>query len=197
MPAHVRRLLVVLLLACSGVLLAQGPAHACKCQRTSVQEDVRRADAVFSGVLLDQSTERARTGRQTTYVVDADTVFRGDVTRPRVEVTSSASTSCGLGELRTDRRYLFFVVEAGARFVTNLCSGTDRATASLVQRVEQVAGPGTDLRPDTQPEPAAPEFDRVADAEPEELTRLAAPGAALVLLGVLGLFVVRRVSARD
>ena len=196
MLAHARRLLVVLLLACSGVVLAQVPAHACKCQRTSVQEDVKRADDVFSGVLLDRSTERGGTGRRTTYDVEADTVFSGDVTRPRVEVTSSASSSCGLGELRTDRRYVFFVVEEGARLVTDRCSGTERATDSLVKRIERVTGPGTDLRPPEQPPAEAPVFDKVADAEPEELSRLAAPGAALVILGVLGLLVVRRMSAR-
>jgi hypothetical protein len=39
------------------------------------------------------------------------------------------------------------------------------------------------------PAPAKPTFTRVADAEPTALTRLAAPGAAMLLVGLLGLMV--------
>ena len=53
MLRDVRRLLVALLLACSGVVLAQMPAHACKCLtesgEPSVKQYARQADAVFTG----------------------------------------------------------------------------------------------------------------------------------------------------
>lgn len=193
-----RSLLVALLLACSGVVLSQMPAHACRCVDASVKQQADRADAVFSGVLVD--TSRGTIGRNdrraTLYDVAADTVFKGTLAQSEVEVASERDSSCGLGTLPADRRYLFFVQERSGGYVTDLCSGTARAGAQLTTQVENVLGAGTDLTPREEPERVTVEFTRVADAEPETLTRLAAPGAALVLLGLLGLFVVRRASRR-
>lgn len=188
----VRSLVVALLLACAGVVLNQLPAHACSCADLSVRQDVKRADAVFTGVLDESST--GPTGdrrRETTYRIDAETVYKGELPRSRVTVTSPGS-SCGLGRLAADRRYVFFVSEHGADLRSDQCGGTDRAGGGYLERVEKVAGAGTDIRPPEPTEPVQPEFTRVADAEPAELTRLAAPGVALTLIGLLGLLVVRR-----
>jgi hypothetical protein len=187
---NVRLLLGALVVACCGVVLAQTPAHACKCTGGSVERAANRADAVFTGSLLDQS----QSGGDRVYRVQVETLFKGEVSRDRVRVTSSARDSCGLGTLESDRPYVFFVAVDGADLTTDQCAGTARASQRLLQEVEDVLGAGTDLAPPQTPEPAETTFTRVEDAEPEELTRLAAPGLALVLLGVLGLLVVRRRS---
>ena len=193
----VRSLLVALVLACSGVVLTQVPAHACTCADLSVKQHATRADAVFSGVLVRTSTGTMGQDRKVTvYDVAADTVFKGDLGRPQVQVVSDRGTTCGLGRLPADRRYVFFVVESRGSYVIDRCSGTGRAAAPLTGQIENVLGKGTDLTPREEPERVTVEFTRVADAEPATLTRLAAPGAALVLLGLLGLFVVRRAARR-
>lgn len=197
MLPDVRRLLIALVLACSGVVLAQMPAHACKCAASSVQQDAQRADVIFSGVVVDrkQGTLGERDREATVYEIEADTLYKGDLLRPQVEV-SSRINSCGLQNLTADRRYLFFVVEEGPDLTADTCSGTAKATGKLETKVVSLLGEGDDLRPKPDPEPVTVEFTRVEDAEPETLTRLAAPGAALVLLGLLGLFVVRRATRR-
>lgn len=188
--APTRRLLVALLLAFSGVVLTQMPAHACRCATQSLDKDAARADVVFSGVLADASSGKQRTVLD----VRADTLYKGDLTMSEVEVVSDAG-SCTLTDLKADTSYVFFVVEDGGDLVADQCGGTAKASDRFTGKVERLLGPGEALDA-PEPEQQAAEFTLVEGAEPETFTRLAAPGAALVLVGLLGLFVVRR-RARD
>ena len=188
------RLLIALVLACAGIVLAQGSAQAvCRCVQGGLEGDIRRADAVFSGVLVSSSGTGGGKSEFATYEIEADTLYRGNVRTVNVDVRSR-NDDCALGELEADRRYVFFVTEQGPDLRADRCGGTSARTARLTRQVEQVTGEGTPLGQSNQPEePVAVEFTRVSDAEPDSLTRLAAPGVALALIGLLGLLVVRRV----
>jgi hypothetical protein len=195
MFAKAPRLLAALVLACVGVVIAQVPSHAvCRCVQSDVKTDIKRADAVFSGVVVDSSgTARSSKSDFATYEIEADTLFKGDVPTSTVEVRSK-NNDCSLGDLKADKRYVFFITEQGSEFRADRCGGTTTRTAGLVSDVEASTGEGTPLGRSNQPdEPVAVEFTKVADAEPDSLTRTAAPGAALVLVGLLGLLVLRRV----
>jgi hypothetical protein len=129
--------------------------------------------------------------RQTmSYDVKVDRVYKGDITSPRVTVKSDASeAACGLTGMTADTRYLFFVrvSEADAAdLFANSCGGTGPAKSARTQKIVALLGPGSTPIPPT-PEEAT--FTPVAGAEPATLTRLAAPGAAMVVVGLLGLMV--------
>lgn len=188
------RLLIPLVLACAGIVLAQGSAHAvCRCVQGGVEDQVNRADAVFSGVLVDSSGTARGKSEFATYEIEADTLYEGNVRTANVDVRSR-NDDCALGALEADQRYVFFVTEQGSDLRADRCGGTAVRTPRLTRQVEQVTGEGTPLGETNQPEePVEVEFTRVSDAEPDSLTRLAAPGAAAVLVGLLGLLVVRRV----
>jgi hypothetical protein len=194
-PRLLARLFSALVLACAGIVLAQGSAHAvCRCVQDDVQSEIRSADAVFSGVLVDSSGAAAGSKSDfATYEVEADIVYKGDVRTSTVDVRSR-NNDCSLGDLESDERYVFFVTEQGSDLRADQCGGTAASSGKLVGQVEQVLGEGTELGGSNQPdEPVAVEFTKVSDAEPDSLTRIAAPGAAIVLVGLLGLLVVRRV----
>jgi hypothetical protein len=196
-PHALGRLLVALLLACPVAVVTQATAHAaCSCVPRGVQQSADRADAVFSGTLTDQSTGQGQGGRkQTTYDVKADRLYQGDISASSVEVVSPGG-DCGLGELTLDKRYMFFVEDNGRTLTTDRCNGTARADADLVRKVERVLGEGSQVGGGSQPPAEKAEFTKVADAEPEALSRVAAPGAALVIVGLLGLLLVGRLSRR-
>jgi hypothetical protein len=126
------------------------------------------------------------------YDVKVDRVYKGDISSPRVTVKSDASESaCGLTGMTADNRYLFFVRAADANLLANSCGGTAPATSARTQKIVALLGAGSTPNP---PTPAEAEFTPVSGADPPSLTRLAAPGAAALLVGLLGLLVFGRLG---
>ena len=179
-----------------GALLAASPASAgpapASCPRQSLNQQVKQADVVFRGV-VDKARPAKGKGKQRTrtYKVKADRVYRSSLVTDSVIVTAEVGTACPPPALAEGKRYIFFVTEDGSRLVST--SATARATKKLTNQVVAKLGDGV------QPHPAPPvtaEFTKVADASPPSLSRLLAPGAALLILSLLGLVVVGRHGRR-
>ena len=171
------------------VVVTEGSAHAeCTCERLSLPQKVNKATGVFSGVLTMASGPTNTGKRQTmSYDVKVDRVYKGgdDITSPTVTVRSDADgAKCGLTGMTADNRYLFFVRANGDTWLANSCGGTGPATSARTQRLVALLGQGSTPVP---PTPDKPVFEEVDGAEPASLTRLAAPGAAMLLVGLLGL----------
>lgn len=133
-------LLATALSACSLVLLSPAaPASACSCVVGTPADHLERADVVFVGTLTESSDGATDT---VGYVFDVDTVFKGEV-GTRAEVASSeSSAACGLAGMKVGSSYLMFVGSTGSALRGDLCGGSQRAKAGLVQRIEALAGPG-------------------------------------------------------
>jgi hypothetical protein len=187
-----RRLLVALLIALSGVVFTQTPAHACKCAPANTGQHIKKATTVLLGTI----TAMSKQGNVQTYEVRVEKVFKG-VATPRVTLrTASQSATCGLSGLATDRRYVIFGTRQGDVFQVNSCGGTAPVSTTLMKSVRGVLGFGREPQPVSapDPEPLKPSLTRVNDTEPEKFRRLAAPGGALVIVGLLGLLLLGRVT---
>jgi hypothetical protein len=199
----VRRLLAACLLATSVVLVGAPYAHSAparpaspdNCVKVSAADAAEVADAVFIGQVT--SVRRVTPGEPFfTSTVQVERVYKGPIEVPAVQVITrqNSRNRPGLGPLGEDERYLFFVRAGNDAFAAGGCGGTSVATADQVARIEEVLGEGRPAVPPPTPEAS---FERVADADPVDFTRSAAPGLALVLIGLLGLVVVRRLRRRS
>lgn len=206
-----RRLLTTLVslgvgvaVAALGVLGAGAPAHAVKpqkkaptCSPITVRDSTTNAMAVFSGVVTDvQRSPRTDglAGAIYTQTVTVDLVYQGKVSTETVQVqTDRNRADCSLGALVRDTEYMFFVTGTGQPWVASGTSGTRISSDTVVSQVVRLLGEGD---PPIKPTPEPAVFTPVDSSEPETLSRAAAPGAALVLVGLLGLAVVRFVRTR-
>ena len=182
----VRRVVAAACVAATTLVALPGSAHAARpCPDPTLGRDIDQADVVFRGEVT-KARPAHRSGQRATrsYKVTADRVYKSSLVTDQVVVTARTGTRCALSRLRTGTRYIFFVTEHRSRLLAE--SGTAEATPRFTRQVVHRLGNGA--QPDVAP-PAAAELTRVADATPPPLSRLLAPGAALVLVSLLGLLV--------
>jgi hypothetical protein len=182
---------VVMLGAGAGAASAAAPP-ACPPTAT-VKQDIAASDTVFRGV-VSRVRKVQGTGKHRTrdYRVAADRIYKGSLVTDKVVVTARVHrTGCTLPTLTQGTRYIFFATEKGARLMAT--TATAKAGHHLTRQVVNQLGNGK--QPAVKP-PATAKFTTVADATPPALSRLLAPGAALVIVSLLGLLVVGRLGRR-
>jgi len=183
------RLAAALLLACLGlVVTVSAPASAeCTCKQAGLEKQVAQADLVFVGT-VDRVEEQ---GNGFLYEVTASRAYQGTPDRETQVASAGGRNACGLGELGVGTGYLFLATGTSAPYAADTCGGTGAANPTKIDKVEALLGAGTAVEP---PPPPTAELTKVEDSPPAGFARAAAPGAAAVLVGLLGLIVVRRLS---
>lgn len=187
------RICAAMLLACLGlVLTTTAPASAdCTCKQGTLEQQVERADAIFIGTVEAVGEE----GTTFTYDITASRAYAGDPERSTQVVSVGGRNDCGLGALDVDPAvaYVFFATGTEAPFDADSCGGTTVSNPTKIGKIEKILGPGTAVEPPPPPEAV---LTPVEDSAPAGLARSAAPGAAVALIGLLGLVVVRRLARR-
>lgn len=194
-------MLGVLGLAPVAVLIAVAtPAHACSCVPGQISDQVRSADGVFTGSLVEAPDAGEPAAVRVRFIVDVDRVFKGDVPGQVEVITARSSASCGIDPLPgEDETWLWFVTtnETGD-YAAYLCGGSGPAADKRMAQVVEVTGPGTET-PDSAGGPAggdtspSQEGEDAADDEGRSAVPWGVGGLALVLAAaVAGAVLVRR-----
>jgi hypothetical protein len=171
----VRRVLLALAVAAGLLVLAPSPSWACSCAPARTPEHVKRAVTIASGTIDWTATDR----QTRTYAVDVDAVYKGAAAASEKLRTDADAASCGLANLATDRRYLFFIDgRHPGTMQVNLCGGTVEYDDATAQRVEAITGPPRRPLPVSTPD--------AADTEDNSTRDLVLGLGALVLLLALG-----------
>ncbi len=162
-----------------------------------MKDNSRAAKAVFSGTVTaveKQPRADGLPGANYLQTVTVDLVYAGPIRTETVEVQTDRNRgACSLGALQVDAEYMFFVSGNGEPWVAEGTSGTTINNEALTTEVEALRGQG---EPPIEPTPEHAVFTPVETDDPQSLSRAAAPGAALVIVGLLGLVVVGAVRRR-
>ena len=174
-------LAVVATCATLGVLLpAQTSSAAPPCVRPAPRVAVQRATVVFTGVV----TSATASGTTFVQTVRVDRIYKGQLTSGEQRVRTTGGR-CGLGRLTPDERYVVMATPDGDSWLAGPRSGTAAASDALLARVQSVLGQGT--APATPAAPPKVDLEQVGSARPTPFLRMAAPGLALIIVGLLGL----------
>jgi hypothetical protein len=163
---------------------ARTSAKACKVG--AVPDAIAWADAVFRGTV--RSTKRNAARQVYVYLVDVEHVWKNSsvlVDAVRVEGPTAKKSPCSLGRLEPGTDMVVLATTRGSKYWTNAKHGTAPAAGPIVDAIQKELGAGTSRTPSGSAPTAT--LERVEADPPRSVGRVAAPGAALVLLGLLGL----------
>jgi hypothetical protein len=134
------------LLVAATVLLPATPCLACSCVAATAAEVFARADAVFTGVAVEDTPAQFSVDEVEVRFTIED-VHKGPVTGPTVTVfTRNQGSACGIGFVQ-GARYTVYASESDEGLVTSSCSGTHAGSFAAQPLVWLHPGPIVDGRP--------------------------------------------------
>jgi hypothetical protein len=169
------------------LVLTPSPSWACSCAMATTAQHVAQAGTVATGTVAWTATD----GQTRTYQVTVDRVYKGAAATSEKLLTQESEAACGLADLATGKRYVFFIDgEHPGTMRVGLCGGTTAYDDAVVREVEAVTGP-----PDKPERAPADTAGDKTSGDHTALTVALVGGAVLLVVAGAGAVGVRRRSA--
>lgn len=179
------------LLTLSPGFVSDAQAAECGCRKPAQGKLLDQADVVVTGTVaaVDDSVNPAQ------FTLTLNRIYRGASAIETSTLTVAQDPDCPLTKLEPGAAPWIVGArgEAGGSQLPKVigCNVTGPSTTARMNIIEQRFGTG--VAP-VKPTPPAPTLTKVESAGPERFTRLAAPGAAMFVIGLLGFVGVRRLG---
>ena len=136
------RIGLVVALLCAGLVFPMAAAQACTCANSGPAKDLKRADVVFLGNVLERDppagTPEADSASEVIFTFAVQRVFKGKVAAEQPVISQGLAGYCGQTFETSDSVLVYAADETlntpEPRYVSELCSGstvTDAAPASF------------------------------------------------------------------
>ena len=182
---RVRHCVLAVVVTFGILVLTPSASWACSCAISTTPQQVKAATTVATGTVDWTATD----GQTRTSKVDFDTVYKGSVAGSEKLSTAENDAACGVGDLATGKRYLFFIEgEHPGAMRIGLCGGTTPYDDAQVAQVASLAGPPS--KPLTTPSPKVDASDGPGGA----ITVVVGAAALLALAAGAAFFLGRRRS---
>lgn len=149
---------------------------------------LKSADTVVTGTVaaVDDTVTPAQ------FTVTLDRIYRGSIAT--ASVSFAQDPGCPLKNLTVGERWVVAAHDAEGTDVVPIaiaCNVSGPATKARLKALERNFGTGS---APVSPKPPKPTLTTVETVAPQRFTRLAAPGAAMFVIGLLGFIGVRRLG---
>ena len=165
----------------------------------AVDQRAAASDDVFAGRVVAAAPVTA-TGRAT-YTVAVRRSFRGDVPKGQQAAVTVDGPTGSPASLQSGAAYLFFTADTPDGLQADFCGGTVPLPRGLTPRITRrlerfLASVETPSTPTPTPEPVSFHAPDEPAGDPPQIGRVLASGAAVSLVGLLGLLLVARLGRR-
>jgi hypothetical protein len=133
----VKHILLVLGIAIGAIFLTPTAALACSCVHSTVAKQIADAETIVDATLTWESTNEL----ETSYGIAVGTLYKGKATAIEKLQTQASVAACGLGDLATSGRYLFFIRgEHPGQLTVDACGGSTPYDATLAAQIRSATG---------------------------------------------------------